>query len=211
MINSINFIDGLDGLSSGVALIAAVTLGIISVTGVATEPVGGPGLLDPGRGAPGVPALELPPRLDLHRHQRGDVPRLHAGAPLDPGQRQGGGGAPGAGRADHRHLLHHRAPGLAAAARRSRRTGATSTTASWTWASPTPRRCCSSTRSASASGSSRSSCRGAGQLYAFLGAFLVFGLVILLLDRVVEDRSSERGRERRTLGRSPDRRLGALR
>jgi UDP-GlcNAc:undecaprenyl-phosphate GlcNAc-1-phosphate transferase len=28
-----------------------------------------------------------------------------------------------------------------------------------------------------------------GQLYAFLGAFLVFGLVILLLDRVVEDRA----------------------
>jgi UDP-GlcNAc:undecaprenyl-phosphate GlcNAc-1-phosphate transferase len=32
MINSINWIDGLDGLSSGVALIAAVTLGIISLT-----------------------------------------------------------------------------------------------------------------------------------------------------------------------------------
>ena len=30
---------------------------------------------------------------------------------------------------------------------------------------------------------SRSSSRGRGQLYAFLGAFLVFGLVILLLDR----------------------------
>ena len=39
MINSINFIDGLDGLSSGVALIAVVTLGIISETGVPTEPV----------------------------------------------------------------------------------------------------------------------------------------------------------------------------
>ena len=33
MINSINFIDGLDGLSTGVSLIAAVTLGIISITG----------------------------------------------------------------------------------------------------------------------------------------------------------------------------------
>ena len=32
MINSINFIDGLDGLSSGVGLIAAVTLGLISLT-----------------------------------------------------------------------------------------------------------------------------------------------------------------------------------
>ena len=32
MINSINFIDGLDGLSSGIGLIAAATLGIISLT-----------------------------------------------------------------------------------------------------------------------------------------------------------------------------------
>ncbi|MFN8629592.1 MAG: MraY family glycosyltransferase [Chloroflexota bacterium] len=32
MINSINFIDGLDGLSSGIALIAALTLGLISFT-----------------------------------------------------------------------------------------------------------------------------------------------------------------------------------
>jgi UDP-GlcNAc:undecaprenyl-phosphate GlcNAc-1-phosphate transferase len=32
MINSINFIDGLDGLSSGIGLIAAVTLGVISMT-----------------------------------------------------------------------------------------------------------------------------------------------------------------------------------
>ena len=32
MINSINFIDGLDGLSSGVVLIAAITLGLISLT-----------------------------------------------------------------------------------------------------------------------------------------------------------------------------------
>ncbi len=33
MINSINFIDGLDGLSTGVSLIAALTLGVISLTG----------------------------------------------------------------------------------------------------------------------------------------------------------------------------------
>jgi UDP-GlcNAc:undecaprenyl-phosphate/decaprenyl-phosphate GlcNAc-1-phosphate transferase len=32
MINSMNFIDGLDGLSAGIALIAALTLGIISLT-----------------------------------------------------------------------------------------------------------------------------------------------------------------------------------
>ena len=32
MINSLNFIDGLDGLSTGIALIAAVTLGLLSLT-----------------------------------------------------------------------------------------------------------------------------------------------------------------------------------
>jgi UDP-GlcNAc:undecaprenyl-phosphate GlcNAc-1-phosphate transferase len=41
MINSINFIDGLDGLSSGIGLIAAVTLGLISMTG-AGGPFGQP-------------------------------------------------------------------------------------------------------------------------------------------------------------------------
>jgi UDP-GlcNAc:undecaprenyl-phosphate/decaprenyl-phosphate GlcNAc-1-phosphate transferase len=41
MINSINFIDGLDGLSSGIALIAAVTLGLISLT-TAVGPLGQP-------------------------------------------------------------------------------------------------------------------------------------------------------------------------
>jgi UDP-GlcNAc:undecaprenyl-phosphate/decaprenyl-phosphate GlcNAc-1-phosphate transferase len=39
MINSINFIDGLDGLSTGVTLIAAVTLGIISLPGFQNQPM----------------------------------------------------------------------------------------------------------------------------------------------------------------------------
>jgi UDP-GlcNAc:undecaprenyl-phosphate GlcNAc-1-phosphate transferase len=38
MINSINFIDGLDGLSSGIALIAAATLGLISLTTDVRQP-----------------------------------------------------------------------------------------------------------------------------------------------------------------------------
>jgi UDP-GlcNAc:undecaprenyl-phosphate/decaprenyl-phosphate GlcNAc-1-phosphate transferase len=38
MINSINFIDGLDGLSTGIALIAALTLGLISLTATITQP-----------------------------------------------------------------------------------------------------------------------------------------------------------------------------
>ena len=39
MINSINFIDGLDGLSSGIALIAAVTLGLISLSDQVRQPL----------------------------------------------------------------------------------------------------------------------------------------------------------------------------
>jgi UDP-GlcNAc:undecaprenyl-phosphate GlcNAc-1-phosphate transferase len=38
MINSINFIDGLDGLSTGIGLIAATTLGIISLTTTVGQP-----------------------------------------------------------------------------------------------------------------------------------------------------------------------------
>jgi UDP-GlcNAc:undecaprenyl-phosphate/decaprenyl-phosphate GlcNAc-1-phosphate transferase len=38
MINSINFIDGLDGLSAGIGLIAAVTLGMISLTPDYSQP-----------------------------------------------------------------------------------------------------------------------------------------------------------------------------
>lgn len=41
MINSINFIDGLDGLSSGIALIAAATLGLISLTTAVDQPMVG--------------------------------------------------------------------------------------------------------------------------------------------------------------------------
>ena len=39
MINSINWIDGLDGLSTGIALIAAVTLGLISLTTQVGQPL----------------------------------------------------------------------------------------------------------------------------------------------------------------------------
>ena len=38
MINSMNFIDGLDGLSSGIAIIAALTLGVISLTRQINQP-----------------------------------------------------------------------------------------------------------------------------------------------------------------------------
>jgi UDP-GlcNAc:undecaprenyl-phosphate/decaprenyl-phosphate GlcNAc-1-phosphate transferase len=38
MINSVNFIDGLDGLSSGIGLIAAITLGVLSLTTQVNQP-----------------------------------------------------------------------------------------------------------------------------------------------------------------------------
>jgi UDP-GlcNAc:undecaprenyl-phosphate GlcNAc-1-phosphate transferase len=39
MINTINWIDGLDGLSTGIALIAAVTLGVLSLTTQVSQPL----------------------------------------------------------------------------------------------------------------------------------------------------------------------------
>jgi UDP-GlcNAc:undecaprenyl-phosphate/decaprenyl-phosphate GlcNAc-1-phosphate transferase len=39
MVNSLNFIDGLDGLSSGIALIAALTLGILSLVQTPPQPM----------------------------------------------------------------------------------------------------------------------------------------------------------------------------
>ena len=39
MINSLNFIDGLDGLSTGIAFIAAVTLGVLSLTDKVNQPL----------------------------------------------------------------------------------------------------------------------------------------------------------------------------
>jgi UDP-GlcNAc:undecaprenyl-phosphate GlcNAc-1-phosphate transferase len=39
MINSLNFIDGLDGLSTGIALIAASTLGLLSLFGAPSQPM----------------------------------------------------------------------------------------------------------------------------------------------------------------------------
>jgi UDP-GlcNAc:undecaprenyl-phosphate/decaprenyl-phosphate GlcNAc-1-phosphate transferase len=39
MVNSLNFIDGLDGLSTGIALIAAVTLGVLSLTTQVNQPL----------------------------------------------------------------------------------------------------------------------------------------------------------------------------
>ena len=85
MINSINFIDGLDGLSTGVALIAALTLGChLADAGLPVRAHGGAPVRRPGRGPGRVPALELPPRAGVHRHHRGLRRGLRPGRAVHP-------------------------------------------------------------------------------------------------------------------------------
>jgi UDP-GlcNAc:undecaprenyl-phosphate GlcNAc-1-phosphate transferase len=190
MINSINFIDGLDGLSSGVALIAAVTLGIISATGVATEPVVAlvcmilAGALlgflrwnfHPASifiGTSGVMFLGYTlALLSILGSAKVVVALLVLGVPIIDTfyiivRRVSRGRSPFS--ADRGHI-HHRLLDL----------GLTHTqTVLLIYAICIGLGVLSLVLS------------GSGQLYAFLGAFLAFGLVILLLDRVVEDRADE--------------------
>jgi UDP-GlcNAc:undecaprenyl-phosphate GlcNAc-1-phosphate transferase len=192
MTNSINFIDGLDGLSSGVALIAAVTLGIISVTGPAREPVvallcvtlagallgflrwnfhpasifiGTSGVMFVGY------TLAL---LSILGSAKVVVALLVLGVPIIDTfyiivRRISKGRSPFA--ADRGHI-HHRLLDL----------GLTHTqTVLLIYA------ICAGLGALSLVLS------GSGQLYAFTGAFLVFGIVILGLDRAVEDRAPDDG------------------
>jgi UDP-GlcNAc:undecaprenyl-phosphate GlcNAc-1-phosphate transferase len=187
MINSINFIDGLDGLSSGVALIAVVTLGIISVTGPATEPAVGlicftlAGALlgflrwnfHPASifiGTSGVMFLGYTlALLSILGSAKVAVALLVLGVPIIDTfyiivRRLSRGRSPFS--ADRGHI-HHRLLDL----------GLSHTqTVLLIYA------ICAGLGALSLVLS------GSGQLYAFLGAFLAFGLVILLLDRAVEDR-----------------------
>ena len=99
-------------------------------------------------------------------------------APLDPRHREGGGGAPRARRADHRHLLHHRpaagegrspfSPDRGHIHHRLLDLGLTHTqTVLVIYAICIGLAVLSLVLS------------GTGQLYAFLGVFVVFGLVLL--------------------------------
>ena len=190
MTNSINFIDGLDGLSSGIALIAAVTLAIISVTGPAKEPVvallcvtlagallgflrwnfhpasifiGTSGVMFVGY------TLAL---LSILGSAKVVVALLVLGVPIIDTfyaivRRLSKGRSPFS--ADRGHI-HHRLLDL----------GLSHTqTVLLIYA------ICAGLGALSLVLS------GTGQLYAFMGAFLVFGVVILVLDRVVEDRAPD--------------------
>ncbi len=189
MINSINFIDGLDGLSSGVALIAAVTLGILSVTTTDAEPavalvcftLAGALLgflrwnFHPASifiGTSGVVFLGYTlALLSILGSAKVAVALLVLGVPIIDTfyiivRRVSQGRSPFS--ADRGHI-HHRLLDL----------GMTHTqTVLLIYA------ICAGLGTLSLLLS------GTGQLYAFLGAFLVFGVVILLLDRIVDDRSS---------------------
>ena len=194
MINSINFIDGLDGLSSGVALIAAVTLGIISATGVATEPVVALVCLILAGAILGFLRWNFHPAsvfigtsgvmflgytlalLSILGSAKVAVALLVLGVPIIDTfyiivRRVSRGRSPFS--ADRGHI-HHRLLDLGLSHTQTVLLiyaiciglGALSLVLS-----------------------------GSGQLYAFLGALLVFGLVILLLDRVVEDRADDARRQ----------------
>lgn len=190
MMNSINFIDGLDGLSSGVAIIAAITLGIISATGLATEPVlaivciilAGALLgflrwnFHPASifiGTSGVMFLGYTlALLSIMGSAKVVVALLVLGVPIIDTfyiivRRLSRGRSPFSPDRGH---IHHRLLDL----------GLSHTqTVLLIYAICIGLGILSLVLS------------GTGQLYAFLGVFVGFGLVILLLDRVVENRASD--------------------
>ena len=190
MINSINFIDGLDGLSSGVALIAAVTLGIISLTGPNTQPVVALVCVTLAGSLLGFLRWNFHPAsifigtsgvvfvgytlalLSILGSAKVAVALLVLGVPIIDTfyiivRRLLGGRSPFSPDRGH---IHHRLLDL----------GLSHTqTVLLIYA------ICAGLGALSLLLS------GSGQLYAFLGAFVVFGLAILLLDRAVDERASD--------------------
>jgi UDP-GlcNAc:undecaprenyl-phosphate GlcNAc-1-phosphate transferase len=187
MINSINFIDGLDGLSSGIGIIASISLAIISLTGVPTQPVvalicvtlagallgflrwnfhpasifiGTSGVMFVGY------TLAL---LSILGSAKVAVALLVLGVPIIDTfyiivRRVAAGRSPFS--ADRGHI-HHRLLDIGL---------------SHTQTVLVIYAICAGLGVLSLLLSN------SGQLYAFMGAFLVFGIVILLLDRAIEDR-----------------------
>ncbi len=183
MINSINFIDGLDGLSSGIAFIAAVTLGIISLTSGVNQPLVAILCFILAGALLGFLRWNLHPGVDLPRHERRPVRRLHAGAARDPRHGEGRGRYARARACRSSTRSGSSSDACRNAVPRSAPTGATSTIGCWTWASRTGRRCSPSTASASCSALLALALSGVTQLYAFVGVFLAFGLVLFIPTR----------------------------
>ncbi len=121
MINCINWIDGLDGLSTGRVAHRGPDPGRhLHHGGTHRAPRGA--VVRRARGLLGrLPALELPPRPGVHRHGRRDGRGLCPGGAVHHGHGQGRRGAAGPGRAHHRYLLdHHPPPGVRRLALRGR-------------------------------------------------------------------------------------------
>ncbi|MFN8541826.1 MAG: MraY family glycosyltransferase [Thermomicrobiales bacterium] len=113
MINTLNWLDTMDGLAGGVALISggarrgqrAEAQRLQRTAGHRRGPLGGA-----GRGLPRLPGLQLPPGAHLHGHQRLDVPRLRARGDLDHRRREDRHGGARPRPADPRHRVCHPAP-----------------------------------------------------------------------------------------------------
>ena len=115
---------------------------------------------------------------------------------------QGRGRAARPRRPDHRHVLDHRPAAGAAAVRRSRRTAATSTTGCSTWACRTADTVLLIYGICAVLGVVALLVRGT-QLYAFLGVFIVSGLILFAPTRGAFDGPEElRGRVLRTGARA---------
>jgi UDP-GlcNAc:undecaprenyl-phosphate/decaprenyl-phosphate GlcNAc-1-phosphate transferase len=190
MTNSINFIDGLDGLSSGIAIIASLTLAFISLTGVGREPVVALVCVTLAGALLGFLRWNFHPAsifigtsgvmfvgytlamLSLLGSAKVAVALLVLGVPIIDTfyiivRRVAAGRSPFS--ADRGHI-HHRLLDI----------GLSHTqTVLLIYA------ICAGLGVLSLLLSN------SGQTYAFLGAFLVFGLVILLLDRAVEDQAED--------------------
>ena len=110
MINSINWIDGLDGLSTGVAFIAAVTLGIISLTTDVRQPLIAVLCFALAGALLGFLRWNFNPASIFTGTSGVQFVGYTLAVLADPGDRQGRGGIAGPRRADHRHVLDHRPP-----------------------------------------------------------------------------------------------------
>ena len=81
--NAVNLIDGLDGLACGVSAISSMTLLVIALT--VSEPQVALLIIRPGRGLPGLSALQPEPGENLHGGHRLYISGLRPGRRLHPG------------------------------------------------------------------------------------------------------------------------------
>ena len=199
MINSINWIDGLDGLSTGVALIAVGDAR-------ADQPH------DPGEPAARSPscASRWPGRWPGSCAGTSTRPRSSAGRAACSSWATRWPCCRSSGRPRWRSRCSSSAcrsstrsgsssGGWSSGGRRSRRTARTSTTGCWTWACRTARPCSLIYGICAAAGRARAApVRSLTQLYAFLGVFIVSGLILFAADAGRRSTAPTSWRPRRT-------------